>query len=204
MSRAIAREFRIPNDAYYTQSALADNLVETLIQEEIIHLDTSLDILEPSVGGGAFVQALQKQPDADKFICTLTGIDIDPRANGFKFCPEKEVIKFCEYSPEKAPDLIIGNPPFSQAQEHILHALSLVNYGGHVCFLLRLAMLESKKRFNFWQKYPASHIFVLSERPSFTSDGKTDSAAYAFFVWNKWPDMRNTQTKLKIISWKRK
>jgi len=43
--------------------------------------------------------------------------------------------------------------------------------------------LESKKRKDFWQRHPVNGLYVLSERPSFTG-GKTDAAAYAWFVWN--------------------
>jgi hypothetical protein len=49
--------------------------------------------------------------------------------------------------------------------------------------LLRLAFLESKRRFNFWQQYPVNKLYILSQRPSFTGKG-TDATAYAWFVWD--------------------
>ncbi|MCL6612078.1 MAG: hypothetical protein K6T66_11125 [Peptococcaceae bacterium] len=52
-----------------------------------------------------------------------------------------------------------------------------------IIMLLRLAFLESKKRRDFWRRYPVNGLYVLSERPSLMG-GKTDAAAYAWFIWN--------------------
>lgn len=82
-------------------------------------------------------------------------------------------------------ELVIGNPPFNDAEAHVRHAMSLAYPGGHVAFLLRLALLESAARIPFWEEFPARRVYVLSQRPSFTGNGKTDSCAYAFFVWRK-------------------
>ena len=54
-----------------------------------------------------------------------------------------------------------------------------------MAFLLRLAFLESAKRIPFWNEHPCRKVFVLSSRPSFTGDGRHDSAAYGFFWWDK-------------------
>lgn len=82
-------------------------------------------------------------------------------------------------------DCIITNPPFLLAQEFVekAHVDS-----GVVIMLLRLGFLESKRRSDFWKKYPLSHLITLSKRPSFTEDGKTDGAGYGWFVWD--PDGR--------------
>ena len=102
-------------------------------------------------------------------------------------------------------DLIITNPPFSLAQEFVeralatrrmfaMEGLSRLAHGlaqtsepktmPTVAMLLRLAFLESAKRAAFHRRYPAD-VYVLSSRPSFTGDGKSDSCAYAWFVWGK-------------------
>ncbi len=51
--------------------------------------------------------------------------------------------------------------------------------------LLRTAFLESKKRYDFWQKHPLNGLYVLSQRPSFLGNGKSDATSYSWFVWNK-------------------
>ena len=88
---------------------------------------------------------------------------------------------------------IISNPPYSVAQEIIERCFKIANEDTEIIMLLRLAFLESKKRYNFWQKHPVNGLYVLSQRPSFTGKG-TDATAYAWFVWN------NTGTQnIKVI-----
>lgn len=35
------------------------------------------------------------------------------------------------------------------------------------------------------EEFPVDHLVVLSKRPSFTGDGKTDGTGYAWFIWDK-------------------
>jgi hypothetical protein len=77
--------------------------------------------------------------------------------------------------------LIVMNPPFSLALPFVLKALAQ-GIGTTVAAFLRLAFLETQTRAAFHCESP-SDVYVLSKRPSFTGDGKTDSAAYAWFVW---------------------
>ncbi|MEO6575502.1 MAG: hypothetical protein ABIP89_16760, partial [Polyangiaceae bacterium] len=87
--------------------------------------------------------------------------------------------------------LVISNPPFSLAQAFVQKSLDLAKpTRATVAVLLRLAFLESKKRAKFHADNP-SDVFVLTERPSFTGDGKSDSCAYAWFCFgpgrgNRW------------------
>jgi hypothetical protein len=82
---------------------------------------------------------------------------------------------------------VIGTPPYRQAQEHVERAIGIATADrtmpGGVAFLLRLAFLEGQGRAEFWRKHPPTEVHVLTRRPSFTG-GKTDSCAYAFFVWH--------------------
>ena len=63
-----------------------------------------------------------------------------------------------------------------------------------IIMLLRTAFLESKKRYDFWQKHPVSKLYVLSQRPSFTGKG-TDATSYSWFVW----DNRTNKQEIKVI-----
>lgn len=78
-------------------------------------------------------------------------------------------------------DLIVTNPPFSLALEFLIKSLSEADT---VCYLLRLNFLGTKKRRQFWQENPPSHLYVLSTRPSFTGHG-TDATEYAWFCWDR-------------------
>lgn len=79
-------------------------------------------------------------------------------------------------------DCIITNPPYSLAQEFVTKALEDADV---VIMLLRLGFLESQTRNKWWQDNKPSSLMVLSQRPSFTEDGKTDGSGYAYFVWDK-------------------
>lgn len=175
---------RRPLDAYYTPDEVASQLVGTLG----LGMRRGLEVLEPSVGGGAFVRALRSVDDR----CSITGIDCDPSAAGLPICDETWVGDFATY--QGGPfDLVVGNPPYRDAEAHVRHALTLAPT---VAFLLRLAFLESQSRYPLWRDHPASEVFVLSRRPSFTGGG-TDATAYAFFIWRRHRTI--SETVLRVL-----
>lgn len=79
-------------------------------------------------------------------------------------------------------DCIITNPPYSLAQEFVTKGLGEADV---VIMLLRLGFLESQVRNKWWQENKPSSLMVLSQRPSFTENGKTDGSGYAYFIWDK-------------------
>ncbi len=158
-------------------------------------------ILEPSAGRGAFMVAAREAWPAAKQV----GIELDEalaptlRANvresdslfwGSFFAPAvSDLGRF---------DLVIGNPPYSVDtgrenrrglpvmqsvwEEHLAHARTLAPT---VVFLLRLSVLGGKERAaEFWPAHPLSALGVITPRPSFTDNDKTDAAEYAAFVWS--------------------
>jgi hypothetical protein len=78
-------------------------------------------------------------------------------------------------------DLIITNPPFNQALEFLQKSL---NEADTVIYLLRLNFFASQKRKVFWQNNKPTHVFVLSDRPSFTGNG-TDRTDYMWCAWDR-------------------
>lgn len=74
-------------------------------------------------------------------------------------------------------------------------------YGdGAVVMLLRLAFLEGQARGRgLWREHPPTRVRVLTRRPSFTGNGKTDATAYAVFEWAAEPAR---QTQLDWLDWK--
>lgn len=77
---------------------------------------------------------------------------------------------------------IVTNPPFSLAEEFVRHAISLSH---HVFMLLPLSFHGSDERRPMWKDIGLNSQFSLCRRPSFTGDGKTDSACYAWFYWGQ-------------------
>lgn len=80
---------------------------------------------------------------------------------------------------------IISTPPYTIGQEFVDKSLDLVENGGIVAMLLRVGFLGSAKRYEWFKRHMPEFIVVHHKRPSFTSDGKTDSDYYAHFVWRK-------------------
>jgi len=161
---------------------------EQAIDSFIYHFDPGAfigaHILEPCAGDGAMVRRLKlfcpstwvtavelrpeeeenlKQAGADDILCGFDFLSCDWRGSNF--------------------DVIITNPPYSIAQEIIGHCFEIAP-DAEVIMLLRLAFLESKKPKPFWDKYPLTQLYVLTERPSFTGKS-TDAMAYPWFVWSK-------------------
>ncbi len=79
-------------------------------------------------------------------------------------------------------DFVVGNPPYKFAETFIRNGMAVLNDGGWLVFLLRLAFLEGQARAKaLWREYPPHTVAVASRRPSFTGNGKTDATAYACF-----------------------
>ena len=60
--------------------------------------------------------------------------------------------------------------------------------------LLRTAFLESQKRYDFWQQHPVNKLYVLSKRPSFLQNGKSDATSYSWFIWDN-----SDKQEIKVI-----
>jgi len=76
---------------------------------------------------------------------------------------------------------VVMNPPFSHCFEFVKKYVAETK---HVFALLRLGFLASKKRREWLENNPPNGLIILSSRPSFTEDGKTDSQEYAWFCWS--------------------
>ena len=167
-------------DAYYTPRTMAFNCVHAMGVRENVRC------LEPSAGGGAFADPLlffSKQYPVT--------VDLDESTN-----PEYHG-NFLEIHDKLGTfDVIAGNPPYSHALEFVQAGLSILNPGGSLGFLLRLGFLASQRRSKFFAENPVTELHILSKRPSFTGDGRTDGSEYAFFVWRKGSEQ---QQKIKWI-----
>lgn len=149
------------------------------------------DILEPSAGNGNFIKALREY----NYQNHITAVEIrQEEFNGLRIIADNVLIEdFLTYKPEKYFKTIIGNPPYSIAQEFIEHCFEIADKDTEIIMLLRTAFLESKKRYDFWQMHPLNNLYVLSQRPSFTGKG-TDATSYAWFIWNN-----NNKQEIKVI-----
>lgn len=168
-------------DFYPTPQPLCSAIVQTV--SRILPYDPEV-LIEPSAGMGPFVRELRGEfPLKD-----IIAVDID---GGFATaCTESGATEFVvsdwvEYVTKKQAGvkaLVIGNPPFSLAQEHIFAALSSLKQGSWVVQLLRMSFFGSQKRIDFWARRDLKHLIPLSKRPKFKKKG-SDNSEYGIYVW---------------------
>ncbi len=161
------------SDFYPTPLAVMENLL-------LHHKLKDGPLLEPCAGTGNLLKVIKYYYDIP-----LTSVEIRPEEES-TLQPYGDVFiaDYLEWKPDKQYKTIITNPPFNLAMDVIMKSFEIADEDTEIIMLLRLAFLESKSRYAFWQNHPLSKLFVLSCRPSFTGKG-TDSAAYGWFIWNK-------------------
>lgn len=166
---------RVPSDFYATPEKVIHNFLDH-------HRLKPGEILEPSAGNGNFTKVIKEREGYEAFVTSLE-LREEEFVNLSKYSDKVIIIDFLKFKPTEKYDTIIGNPPYSLAMEFIEHCFEISDEHTEIIMLLRTAFLESKKRYDFWQKHPVNGLYVLSQRPSFTGHG-TDATSYSFFVWN--------------------
>jgi len=144
-------------DSYKTPNEAIEPLWKRLF------IDLSAEAFEPCLGDGNIARSIP--------------------CNNVMYCELSEGVDYLSGKTLPAVDLVVTNPPFSLAQEFL--SVSFTHCRGVVAYLLRLNYLGSQKRKDWWQGKTPTHLYVLSERPSFNWDGRgTDATEYAWFVWD--------------------
>lgn len=160
---------RDPLDRFFTPDALASLIVTTLAE----HIAPPARILEPSVGGGAFVRAARAAWSSAHII----GCDVDPLAEGLRLVDEAHVGDFL--SMDLRADLAIGNPPFS-ADRAIPHVEAARRAAPVVAFILPWSPLGGVDRWeSLMHASPPVHAWPIRPRPWPASVRET-----ALFVWS--------------------
>lgn len=154
---------------------------EWAIKKLLEHRRLYGNILEPTAGDGAILKAIRnhgyKNPITSVEIRRVEEKKLQEFGNVF-------ISDFLHWQPDQKYDTIITNPPFNIAKEIVMKCFEVVSEKGQIIMLLKTAHLECGDRYNFWQNYPVSFLYALSERPYFEDDNDTDQAAYAWFVWD--------------------
>ena len=184
---------RRDKDLYETPADCALAICKRL--ERLLRLGTEPRLIEPSAGSGSFVKAMKAVwPEA-----VIMAVDLHTE-NGRKLYAAgatsyvigkwqvQDVAGF-------ASDLDVGNPPFSEAEVHIHHALLTLREGAYLAYLLPTSFLASQGRCaRLWRPDNVGsltgfgglrYFWPLAERPSYTDDGGTDMTEYGVFVWKK-------------------
>lgn len=150
--------------------------------KELLKLEAfSRDIWEPCCGGGH----ISKELIAQGYHVFSTDIaDHGYGIPGIDFLAERDLVDTD----------IITNPPYTQAQAFVEHALKMVTRGHKVAMFLRLVFLETQARKELFQKFPPIRVHVSSVRLGCAKNGEfkcrpdgelyyPSSVAYAWFIW---------------------
>lgn len=143
-----------PLDRCYTPEALARAVVRAL------PIETPREVWEPSAGGGAFVRAIRERwPSA-----RVLGVDVDPAAPARSLCNDWITGSWPEVARELArpPRVIVGNPPFGEALEHVEAALRFDTF---VAFILPLAYLGVGAWQPLFAARPPARLRPITGRP---------------------------------------
>lgn len=182
---------RDPNDHYPTPPKLARSAIDVIGTVYDHDGGRNLAIFDIGVGNGVWGQAAAARwPNA-----RVNGCDIvdTGKPDGYKSVFIEDIrthaLKHqCRY------DIVIGNPPYGIMEECVRAGLSLLKPNGAMVMLGRMEFLASQKRgfgivggkkkgLGLWEEFPPIRVYILSERPSFTGNNKTDASEYALYVW---------------------
>jgi len=191
---------REKNDFYPTDERVVHALYSYLKDGFMLELGLSpsyLNVLDAGCGDGIFAR-IGKQ-----YYPHMIAIGVEYEGDRVILKDSLDcVYRITDYNslviPEKA-NLVIGNPPYKYANSFITNTLDNNLSDDGVCmFLLRTQILESKIRFNIYKQHKPSHIIVLSKRPSFSGDKKTDADSYLFLVFDK-KQKEKTETRWMLF-----
>lgn len=158
-------------------------------------------VLDPGAGTGNWGKALRKDPRFDG--AELVGVELEttyPAVVGYDEWLFGDFLALPSYMGHHFTH-IIGNPPYKLAEEFVRKSLEMLVNDGELIFLLRLDFLASRKRATgLFKEFRPHSVWVCSDRPSFTGNGKTNAMEYAIFKWVKGKYF--TTTNINFWPWK--
>lgn len=189
---------REPNDHYPTPLPLCRAALK-LLPRNLNQARMNPFIVDPGAGTGVWGTAAKELwPDAEISGCDIRDLPQPPAYD--QWIPNWN---FLTQAVGGGADLVMGNPPYSLAEDFVRKAHRFVWEDRFIVFLLRLAFLESQTRGRgLWKEFPPLSVHVLVSRPSFITEGpkkgNTDATAYAIYVWRSgW----HGSTELKWLDW---
>lgn len=186
MSELFAGDARDELDRYYTPDPVAEAFCRWL------RVPGGSRVVECSVGGGAWPRGL-RQPQARPV--HIVGVDIDPGAAGLALCDETFVGDWTTVGRLLDPaDLVIGNPPYNDAAEHVRVALAAAPV---VALLLRETFLQPvdyahlrdadrrarMERRSLILDTPPALQWTWPERIRFSGGSGSDSVLHSLLIW---------------------
>lgn len=172
----IANRQRPENDVYPTPLWAAEQTLRRLAEFDIN------DILDVGAGSGVWGRAaVSVWPDASR----LHGVEIR-----YLPIPDTYTLWFAgrDFLTSDLPykyDLVMGNPPYKDAEAFVRRSLHFTKDDGWVAFLLPITFLNSQGRAKLFKEFPPRYVVPFSKRPSFSGNGKTKNGEYMSIYWQK-------------------
>jgi len=170
---------RHANDLYVTER----NLIHAAMQRYAPAIAHS--ILDVGAGDGRWGQIAYRY---SREVRHVDGVEIEP-------VPQPSVFTgwynedFMTWQAPRTYDWVVSNPPYFLAEPIIRKCWDILNPGGAMIMLLRLAFMEGVDRYNsLWDELYPMEVSVLSRRPSFYGAGRTNGTAFGLFYWEKGED----------------
>ena len=206
MANGANKRPRIEGDAYFTPGKPVRQILQVL-KRDIYRGDyglSELRVIEPSCGAGNILTEVIGFGGVRPEHCIGVDIADVPRGEHLAGCNfiQADFLSWASSQQMQDYDLIIGNPPYGDDMPaKFVQAILDRPWRERpsvVLLLMRLAWLASAKRVELHRRFPPS-VYVLSERPSFTKDGKTDGADYAWFMWETVPPGYGQKPIIEIL-----
>ena len=179
------------SDYYVTPQEDVKQFLAAFLTVAKIDRPDRLTWFDPCTGGDEFHEASYKEVIKNAFEPEIISMDI--RADSHADI----VADYLTVNSLHECDVVIGNPPFNEAERFIRKAVKHVDEGGYVAFLLRLNFYGTDGRKALFKELGLpKYTFIHPDRISFTADGKSDSIEYGHFVWKRGEYNRSSQTFL--------
>lgn len=204
MANGANKKPRIESDAYFTPGKPVRQILHVLRRDVFRGNSGNLRVLEPSCGSGNILTEVLEAGMAHPWGCTGVDIVDVPRGDHLAGCTfvHADFLSWASSQQMQDYDLVIGNPPYGDDMPakfvEVILDRPWRERPGTVVLLMRLAWLASAKRVELHRRHPPS-VYVLSERPSFTKDGKTDGADYAWFMWKNPPHEYRRAPTIEVL-----
>lgn len=154
-------------DKFYTQTHVSKQCFEFLQSQ--LHIPNNVTYLEPSAGGGSF-------------------LDLLPHYIALDIAPEDDRIKkqdYLKYETDKIDFITIGNPPFGTRSKLAIDFFNkAASMSDVIAFIVPVSFMKWNVQKNLSSNF-VLHSYMYLEPESFSSNGEPYSVRTVFQIWTR-------------------
>lgn len=167
-------------DKFYTQNHVAKHCFEFLHSK--LKIDNAAIYLEPSAGGGSF-------------------LDLLPHYIALDIAPEDDRIEkqdYLKYESEKKDFITIGNPPFGSRSKLAIDFFNkAATMSDVIAFIVPVSFMKWSVQKNLSHNF-SLHSYTYLEPESFSSNGEPYSVRTVFQIWVKKDSQYDSGINLRL------